>query len=79
MKIQDPNKIFIDAICGEEISEIIASAIVLEIEKSVLNLKTNQKYSKMELKKSIEIGIRKRGPKWLKILIKNQDHFRIKH
>ena len=79
MKVEDPNKIFIDAICGEEISENIASAIILEIEKSIFNLKKKQNYNKMELKNSIEIGIRKRGPAWLKILIKNQDHFRIKH
>ena len=39
MKVEDPNKIFIDAICGEEISENIASAIILEIEKSIFNLK----------------------------------------
>ena len=42
MKVEDPNKIFIDAICGEEISENIASAIILEIENSIFNLKKKQ-------------------------------------
>lgn len=80
MKTIHPKEILIDAICGVEIADEIASAIISEIEKSFLKIKKEKKANtQLELKKSIEKGLRANGPGWLKMLIEKQDQFRVKH
>jgi hypothetical protein len=52
MKTIHPKEILIDAICGVEIADEIASAIISEIEKSFLKIKKEKKANtQLELKK----------------------------